>query len=247
MHSRLRIAAYPPAAKKPRGERRAAAGLGLPQLKRAEGKTLGTSVLGLLSARLMAGEYAPGDHLSLRSVAEALGVSVTPVREAINRLVAEDALEMTPNKAVRVPMLDVARFRELTLLRIDIEGSAAYRAALSRDAADLAAVEEAEARFRAESAKTKPNLARAVALNQKLHFAIYRCAKSPMLLDVISSLWLKAGPILNLDMRSRHGSKVHAEAVAAIRERNGPTARMAISEDIRVASEFIIARNVLPK
>lgn len=225
----------------------------LPRLAPEAGRTLGESVRDVLARRLIAGEYAPGDKLSLRSVAEALGVSTAPARAAVERLVAEGALEVTPKRAVRVPVLDVARFRELTLLRIDIEGAAAERAALARDPADIAAIDGFEREFRAESEKRRPDLARAVALNQKLHFAIYGAAKSSMLIDVISGLWLKAGPILNLDMRSSierlrngHGRSVHAKAAAAIRDRDGPAARAAIAEDIQGASDFIIARGILP-
>jgi DNA-binding GntR family transcriptional regulator len=75
-----------------------------------------------------------------------------------------------------------------------------------------------------------------------------------MLLDVISGLWLKAGPIINLDMRSspyrlRTGrtAGLHADAVAAIRLHDGAGARAAIAEDIQTASDFIIARCLLPE
>lgn len=223
-------------------------------LKRREGVTLGESVRTTLSERLMAGQFAPGDKLSLRSLAEALGVSMTPIREAVSRLVADHALEVAPNRAVRVPILNIAQFRELTALRIDIEGAAAYRAAAARDDADIKAMAEHEAAFRKEGHSAKPNLAKATSSNQQLHFAIYRAAKSPMLVDVISGLWLKAGPILNLDMRgspdrlkSGHALGLHAAAVAAIRRRNGDGARAAIAEDIQTASNSIIARGLLPK
>src|SRR5262245_22722803 len=106
-------------------------------LKRKDGVTLGESVRTMLSERMIGGEFAPGDKLSLRTLADLLGVSMTPVREAVSRLVADHALEVAPNRAVRVPILNIAQFRELTKLRIDIEGAAAFRAASSRDDADI--------------------------------------------------------------------------------------------------------------
>lgn len=225
----------------------------LATLKRKRGVTLGESVRAALSARLMAGEFAPGDKFSLRSLAETLGVSMTPVREAVNRLVADNALEVTPNRALRVRVLDVAKFRELTALRIDIEGRAAFRAAAARDDADLEAMIRFEKALRAEALSDRPNLANATLANQQLHFAIYRAAKSPMLVDVIAGLWLKAGPVLNLDMRSSrarlksaHTLRVHEAAVSAVRARDGAKAQAAITEDIRTAAEFIISRGLLP-
>lgn len=224
-----------------------------PAFARADGITLGESVLQVLSERLMAGDYAPGHKLSMRSVAEELGVSMTPIREAISRLVADNALEVAPNRAVRVPILNVAKFRELTTLRIDIEGMAAYRAALAREDADLIEMTDLELQFRREAQKPRGDLANAVGVNQRLHFSIYRATKSPMLVGVIAGLWLKAGPILNLDMRgspdrlkSGHAVNLHAEAVDAIRRRDGDGARAAITEDIQVASDIIIRRGVLP-
>jgi DNA-binding GntR family transcriptional regulator len=219
-----------------------------------EGTTLGERVRVILSERLIAGEYSPGSKLSLRKLADTLGVSMTPVREAINRLVADRAVEVTPNRAVRVPTMTVSQFRELTQLRIDIEGMAAFRAAGLRNDADIPEMEVLEAAFREEGRKKKPDLAKVVAANQRLHFAIYRATRSSMLVEIISGLWLKAGPILNLDMRSSperlassHALGLHAAAVEAIARRDGEAARAAIAADIHNASEFIIARKVLPE
>jgi DNA-binding GntR family transcriptional regulator len=218
------------------------------------GTTLGERVRVILSERLIAGEYSPGSKLSLRKLADTLGVSMTPVREAINRLVADRAVEVTPNRAVRVPTMTIPQFRELTQLRIDIEGMAAFRAASLRHDADIPEMVALEAAFREEGRKKKPDLTKVVAANQRLHFAIYRATRSPMLVEIISGLWLKAGPILNLDMRSSperlassHALGLHAAAVEAITRRDGDAARAAIAADIHNASEFIIARQVLPE
>ena len=219
----------------------------------AKEASLGQSVRMLLSERLIAGVYSPGEKLSLRSVAAGLGVSMTPVREAVSRLVADGALEVTPNRAVRVPILDLTRFRELTALRIEIEGMAAAWAAAARNKADLTAIAEAEEGFRRERSKTRPQLARIVAINQRFHFAVYRAAKSSMLVEIIVGLWLKAGPILNFDMARNNtwvssgaGARYHAAALAAIRRQDSDAARAAIVGDIQQASDRIIALGQLP-
>ena len=218
------------------------------------GMTLGERVRVILSERLIAGEYSPGSKLSLRKLADTLGVSMTPVREAINRLVADRAVEVTPNRAVRVPTMNVRQFRELTQLRIDIEGMAAFRAAQMRDDSSLPEMRALERSFREQGRNKTPDLAKVVAANQQLHFAIYRATGSPMLVEIIAGLWLKAGPILNLDMRSSperlassHALGLHAAAVEAIARRDGEAARAAIAADIQNASEFIIARKILPE
>ena len=190
---------------------------------------------------------------ALRYRTSGLGVSMTPVRDAVSRLVADGALEVAPNKAVRVPIFDVGKFRELTALRIEIEGLAAAWAAAVRTEADIAAIAEAEAAFRSERSKPSPNLASTIAVNQELHFGIYRAAKSPMLVEIIVGLWLKAGPILKLDMARRStresnsaGERHHAAALAAIRCRDSNAARDAIVGDIQQASDFIVSLGKLP-
>ena len=98
--------------------------------------------------------------------------------------------------------------------------------------------------------------AAAVAANKDLHFALYRAAGSPALMEVITMLWLKAGPIINFDIgveagvpqeeemtrsRGHHSREHHRMLCEALTARDGEAAAHAISEDIRTASELIRA------
>ena len=74
-------------------------------------QTLSGDVYKQLSDLLMSGRVMPGEQLSLRTVAQSLGVSVMPVREAVNRLLSEKALELMPNRVLRVPTMTVSQFR----------------------------------------------------------------------------------------------------------------------------------------
>ncbi|MGL4290832.1 MAG: GntR family transcriptional regulator [Phreatobacter sp.] len=217
-----------------------------------ERQTLGDQVYGHMRELLMSGRLAPGEKLSLRATAEALGVSMMPVREAVSRLVADRALEVAPNRAVRVPIMSVDQFRELSAVRIEIEGFAAERAAAAATDADLARIEAAEAAFRLLSREVDPDLPDAVGLNKEFHFAVYAASGLPTLLEIVGGLWLKAGPVINLDLRANPerfatggAVRFHADAAAAIRAGDGPAAREAIAGDIKGASEFIIARGGL--
>ena len=75
----------------------------------------------------------PGDKLSLRFIVDALGENVMLVCEAVHRLVAEQALEVAANRYIRVPVLTVSQFREITSIRLNLEGQAA-RATVSDSA-----------------------------------------------------------------------------------------------------------------
>ena len=160
-------------------------------------QTLGERAYAQLADLLISGRLAPGEKLSLRSAADVLGVSIMPVREAVSRLVADRALEVTPNRAVRVPLMSAAQFRDLTKVRIAIEGHAAAQAALNREADDLVSIARAEDAMRAESEQPVPDLPRAVELNKTFHFAVYDAAHSPILVEIIRALWLKAGPVID--------------------------------------------------
>jgi len=215
-------------------------------------QTLGERAYARLADLLMSGRLAPGEKLSLRAAADLLGVSIMPVREAVSRLVADNALEVTPSRAIRVPVMSAAQFRDLTRVRIAIEGRAAAEAAAHRGKADLAAIGAAEVAMRAESRLKSPDLGRAVELNKTFHFAVYEAAGSPILVEIIRALWLKAGPVLNLDLRANpdrlaHGGaiKFHAKARKAIEAGDGAAAEAAIAGDIRGASDFILSRGGL--
>lgn len=224
----------------------------LAELPLLERRTLSDTVYEALSDLLASGRLAPGDRLSLRQSAAALGVSVMPVREAVSRLAADGVLEVAPNRVIRVPVMSADAFRALVETRIAVEGIAVARAAELRTATELAAIRRTEALFRAEAQAAEPDRARAVQLNRDLHFAIYGACGLGPLQEIIARLWLKAGPVINLDLRAhperlRQGFALrrHAEAVVAIENRDGAAAAAAIAADIREAAEFILTRGGL--
>ena len=215
--------------------------------------TLGEQAYARLADLLISGRLAPGEKLSLRGSAEILGVSIMPVRAAVSRLVADKALEVAPNRAIRVPVMSAALFRDITANRVAIEGRAAALAAERRSDDDIAAIASAEAEMRAESTAKAPNLPLAVEANKRFHFAVYQAAKSPTLIGIIRALWLKVGPVINLDLRENPerihtggAVRFHAEVLDAIRRRDPEKARAALASDIQGASDFILSRDNLP-
>ena len=200
----------------------------------------------------MSGRVMPGEQLSLRSIAESLGVSVMPVREAVHRLLSEKALVLLPNRVLRVPTMTVSQFREITSIRVNLDGLAITRAATLVDAAGLAQIEEVNKRFSRESALARPNVSNLIALNKELHFAIYRQAAMPMLLEMIGSLWLRIGPILNYDFRSgsarvtEHVSADHHNRMlAALQRKDAAAASLALAGDLNGAADYIVSAGLL--
>jgi DNA-binding GntR family transcriptional regulator len=203
--------------------------------------SLRNQVYDSLREALTAGRFVPGQKLTFRFVAGALGVSLTPVREALRRLVAEGAFEMQPNRSVRVPRMTQARILELRDIRIAIEGLAAEKAAERASKQQIGrlrriALEIATARSAGDSATDRLKV-------REFHFALYAIADQPTLLRVIEGLWLQTGPYMNLlypEFISRpHGPEMRARIIRALQSHDTVAARREIENDVRHALSYV--------
>lgn len=213
-------------------------------------ETLSANVLAQIKELLLTGQLMPGEHLSLRSTAETLGVSVMPVREAVNQLVADQALEVAPNKSVRVPRLTAAQFKEITDIRLHIEGYAVAQAACMTSPELVTTLSELNHRLSEAMEKNGENNAEVVLLNKALHFSVYEAAGMPMLMKIIESLWLRIGPVLNYDLRAgseRTKKKIavehHARLIQALARADAEAARAALTGDIESAYRSICSKH----
>jgi len=212
-------------------------------LARIERETVQERVYGVLRDRLMRGGFEPGQKLKIAALAEALGTSAMPVREALNRLAAERAIEALPNRSVRVPSLSRDALRDLMETRFALEGLAVARAATNMTPAVLARLEDLIA---AQSATDAEHISEASAQqNRAFHFTIYRQSGSTVLLPIIESLWLQFGPYLRVaserfDGRDGRGTNFHVEMVEALARGDGKAARAALESDIGRAFELVM-------
>jgi len=212
-------------------------------LARIERETVQDRVYGVLRDRLMRGGFEPGQKLKIAELAAALGTSAMPVREALNRLAAERAIESMPNRSVRVPSLSKESLRDLMEARSAIEGMAVQRAAANMDADTLATLRDF---IVAQSATDAEHVSEASAeQNRAFHFTIYRRSGSAVLLPIIESLWLQFGPYLRVaadrfDGREGAGTHFHTEMVAALAKADGKAARNALESDIGRSFDLVM-------
>lgn len=207
--------------------------------------TLAHQVQKTLEDMLCGGVLKPDDRTSIRELAELLGVSTMPVRDAVSRLTAQGALAIRRNSAVVVPRLGAADFEDLTEARILIEAQAVRKAVrrMTPDVlAELTALNDAFV-----AAMTTPGDEDAVALNQQFHFRLYEAAASPTLSRIIAGNWLRAGPMINLDLglpvrrkRTANSIKSHAALLEALERRDEADAAEALTRDIRGTADFIL-------
>ncbi|MBW4025732.1 MAG: GntR family transcriptional regulator [Proteobacteria bacterium] len=155
-------------------------------------ETLTDRAYAALKRALTAGDFAPGHALVIRTVAEAYGISPTPIREALQRLVAERMLVLQANRSIVVPFLSARRFEELTRIRCALEGMAAGRAAQRISLRQLRELRDITGDI--PDAMERQDVNAYVHLNRAFHFGIYECADSPILLSMIEDLWCQVGP-----------------------------------------------------
>ena len=217
-------------------------------LARVQRETVQTRVYAALREKLMQGGFEPGQKLKLAELAEAFGTSAMPVREALNRLIAERALEALPSRTVRVPSLSRDRLQELKEARFAVEGLAISRAA---ENITESALQTLNRLIHAQSETDEEHVAEASAeKNRAFHFTIYKQSRSTVLLSIIESLWLQFGPYLRaasdrFDGRDGRGTNFHAALVEALARRDGHAARSALEADIGHAFGLVMTDEVL--
>ena len=184
---------------------------------------------------LMTGSFHPGQKLTIRKIAAILGISATPARDAISRLVSERALEADMNRIVSVPVLDARRIHEIYLLRQSLEGMAAELGAQNFNQDQVAELERTQISLIA--AMDRNDYKRVLVENEEFHFRIYRASNVQLLVETIQQLWLKLGPSFNLlypsYSQSRKGVNHHLDAIRALRSGNAAAVRQAVEDDIK--------------
>ena len=172
-----------------------------------------------LRTRIMHGDIPPGQALTLRGVARDYEVSMTPVREAVRRLVAEGALTMSSSGRMGTPELSAERIEELAALRALIEVELASRA-LPR--AHMALIERLQTINGAVSeAVAHRDAVSYIRTNLEFHRTLYLRAQAPAMLAMAETVWLQMGP-----------THYHKLIIAALRAGDEPGLRLAVRTDV---------------
>jgi GntR family colanic acid and biofilm gene transcriptional regulator len=205
-------------------------------------KSLVTHVEDEIRMALIEGRLEPGTRLVTKDLADSLGMSITPVREALVRFAASGVLTAEPAQSFRVPTMTVAQYREISEIRKSVEGLAAFKAASQISGKEIAQMRILLKKYLA--AKTAKDQHLALALNKEFRFVLYASARMPTLLGVIEMLWLKAGPGFNyLYPEARSASDDHHnydDLMQALQEKSAEAARAAIEHAITDGAQIVI-------
>jgi len=204
---------------------------------------LWTRVHHQIKQALLAGRFEPGETLTLRALSEMFGTSVTPVRDAVNHLVAQGVLDAGPRNSAVVPDVAALQLREIILIRTELEGRAARETA-QRVTPKLVATLSEQLDTMRRLIRDR-DLSGYLNVHRDFHFTIYGNAGVPLLNEIIENLWLRTGPILTYVIPeyvlTLRGSDHHERIVEAIAAGDSETSESETIADIEAAANYLLS------
>lgn len=193
-----------------------------------------------LRERILIGGLAPGMAVTLRGLADLLGVSVMPVRDAVRRLIAERALTMQDNRRVLVPEMTRSKFNQIVFARLSLEPELAARALTGMSPRVIKAVNAIDKAI--DRAMARGDVEGYMRGNFQFHFTIYKQAGNETLLGLVESVWLQFAPFMRVAYDRYDTAKLedfHQAALKAMRAGDEAALRAAIAADIGQGMNFI--------
>jgi DNA-binding GntR family transcriptional regulator len=190
---------------------------------------------------ILDGEIAPGQLVTIQSLADAFEVSHMPVREALKRLTAANALTVVSGRSIGIPRLNRASLTDLRNVRVEVEALAAVWATRNITDGELQDIEDLYGKL--GLAIATGDVRSFLRANHALHFAIYSAARSETLLTIIENLWLQIGPYFNLLRGSGNyevSNKHHQVMVDGLKVRNEKQVSDAVRADIDAAYHVLL-------
>jgi len=192
---------------------------------------------------IIKGHFKPGEKLVEQTLAQEMGVSRTPVREAIRRLEAEGFVVSIPRKGVVVSRADKEEIVQLYSIRAELEGLAARWAIENADEDDMRKLDEAISRM--EETAASGDLDGVVQSNALFHDAIAQASKSRILCTLLKTLQDNIQRFrfqsLHLPGRPEAALAEHKEIVAAIKEKKTEEADRLLKEHLQNACAAALA------
>lgn len=182
---------------------------------------------------ILFGDLAPGQGVTIQGLTAALDAGMTPVREALRRLISEGALNHLGNRRVTVPELTHAGLEELGFMRETLEPELTRRAALRMTDDWLEALKSCDEAL--NQAIDRGDVGGYLTQNYRFHAMIYDLAEAPIMAATVDRLWLRFGPSLRV-VCGRYGTSnlpdKHVELLAAFAARDAALAGKVMADDV---------------
>lgn len=205
-------------------------------------RSIGDEVYRVLREAILEGNLKPNERLVEIHLAQALGVSRTPVREAIHRLEMDGLARSLPNRSAVATWFSLEDIQHVCSLRARIEGYAARLLAKRGTEASISRLEALCRKF-VESSPRQQDL-----LNRQFHKAIIQACRADLVIKVASSLvdhsLMSRLYLLHTPDDRARTIREHEAIVRALRERNGVEADRLVREHLEWARDILLTRNL---
>jgi DNA-binding GntR family transcriptional regulator len=202
-----------------------------------------------LRTAILDGELRPGDWLRQKRIAEELGVSPMPVREALTKLAAEGVVEHVPYRGARVAAFSTDDVSDLYANRALLEGMATAAAAQNITPEELAELRDLQSRMRGEL--TSERLSEYSRLNRRFHRVLYVASRRDYLVQALDRIW-SAFPTMMMSYYAQTTSRTlvereaqdweeHAAIIAALAAGDGERAEELMRQHIETNREELLA------
>jgi DNA-binding GntR family transcriptional regulator len=201
---------------------------------------LSEDVARFVRKRIFDGTYSAGEYVRLDQLAAELGISVTPVREALFELRAEGLLAQQPRRGFVVLPVTGRDLADVANVQAHVGGELAARAALNIDDDQLRELKEIQSQL--EDAYAGGDDERAVRLNHEFHRAINVAADSPKLAQLMSQITRYAPESVFPTIAGWPGQSIkdHRRVLAALAKHDDELARKAMSEHLAAGAAPLI-------
>ncbi len=201
--------------------------------------SLGSRVFHTIRENILSGKYVPNEELKEKNIGEELGVSRTPVREALRQLELEGLVSIIPNKGAYVVGISRKDMQDIYEIRCRLEGLCAKWAATYITKEQLDEMEEII--FRAEFHAKKGNAEQLVELDNQFHEILYKAANSKELQRVLSDFHHYLQRVRKITLadtnRAIESNKEHMMIVEALKEHDAQKAEKLASSHIFSTAE----------
>ena len=211
------------------------------EILRLSKETLQDRVYRQVASLILEGGIVPGEMVPVQSLADAFGVSAMPVREALRRLTAANALTVVSGRSIGIPRLTRAKLTDLRNVRIEIEALAGKWAAKRIQNDELETLRSLLEAL--EKANASGDIKSYLRANYAFHFSIYQAAGSESILNIIENLWLQVSPYFNMLHDSGNYTKAnehHRAMFSALCAHDEKAVEVAIQADIDAAYHVLV-------
>ena len=205
-------------------------------------ENLGSQVFEQIKGMILRGEIHPGSRMIESEIALSMGISRTPVREAVHKLEAEGLLTPLPKGGYVVRGLTISDIEDSFDTRSMLESFAGYLAAIRHAENEIMPLELKIDEF--QRYLDRGDLGRLTTINTEFHEALYALSRSPRLIRMIHGLrdeiYFLRKIILNSEEMARLSSKDHRQIIEAIKQREAENVERQLKEHILRGKDFVL-------